>query len=212
MVTLALETVFGTSCALFDGVHCLGFLEESGARIGAKRILPMIDALLTDAGLCKMDLSALAINGGPGAFSGIRIGAAVAMGLGTGLSIGVHTIGSLHALVYANRITFDEKMRILAVLDARMGEVYAQSFIIEDNLPTALTTAHLLPYGTPVLDVDALVGNGAWQLVHSLEAYNALPNARDIGALAWQYPAQMGVLDLDYVRGQGAWRTLEQQG
>src|SRR6476646_4387942 len=80
-------------------------------------ILPQIQALLETAGLQLKDLQGLAFGAGPGSFTGVRIAAGVAQGLGFGGHLPVVGICTLLALAEASGAS-----KVIACLDARMGE------------------------------------------------------------------------------------------
>jgi tRNA threonylcarbamoyladenosine biosynthesis protein TsaB len=82
-------------------------------------ILPMIDALLGEAGLSPTQLDALAFGRGPGAFVGVRIAAGVAQGIAFGADLPVIPVSSLAALAQSVDHDF-----VYSAIDARMNEVY----------------------------------------------------------------------------------------
>ncbi len=102
---------------------------EIAPRRHAELILPMIESLLAEARLSRRDLGGIAVGRGPGAFTGVRLAISVAQGLALGLDLPVVPVSSLAAL--AIDAPDDEAHRgnaILAVIDARMGEIYAGVF------------------------------------------------------------------------------------
>ncbi|MBS0524353.1 MAG: tRNA (adenosine(37)-N6)-threonylcarbamoyltransferase complex dimerization subunit type 1 TsaB, partial [Proteobacteria bacterium] len=98
---------------------------EIAPRRHAELILPMIASLLAEAGIARAQLDAIAVGRGPGAFTGVRLAIAVAQGLALALDIPVVPVSSLAALA---QDAPDAGAAILAVIDARMGEVYAGVF------------------------------------------------------------------------------------
>lgn len=90
-------------------------------------ILPMVDDLLAEAGLALGQFTAIAYSCGPGAFTGVRIAAAVAQGLAFGADLPVVPVGSLQTLAQATHRQFGARLA-LAAFDARMQEVYAGAY------------------------------------------------------------------------------------
>ncbi len=97
------------------------------ARGHAEAVLPLAQQQMAAAGLAFSDLAAIAVSRGPGGFTGIRIGLAAARGLAFAAGvpcIGVTTLAALAAAV-------DPAARdrpLVAVLDTRRGDFYAQAF------------------------------------------------------------------------------------
>src|SRR5690606_35427924 len=98
----------------------------------SREILKMARELLAEAELSLHDMDALAFGRGPGAFTGLRIAAGVVQGLAFGAELPVVPVSSLAAL--AQRAFEDHEARnIVALLDARMNEVYAGRFRAASN-------------------------------------------------------------------------------
>lgn len=86
-------------------------------------ILPMIDDLLTTAGIERSQLDAVAFGRGPGAFTGVRIATGVTQGIAFALNLPVMPVSTLAAL--AHGIWRETGHTLIAcAIDARMGEVY----------------------------------------------------------------------------------------
>jgi tRNA threonylcarbamoyladenosine biosynthesis protein TsaB len=104
------------------GAPVLEHTAPGGARASAE-LIPAIQALLARAGLALDGLDGIAFGRGPGSFTGLRTAAAVAQGLGFGSGVPVLAIDTLLAVAEEAR-GLTGATRVVAVLDARMGEVY----------------------------------------------------------------------------------------
>lgn len=132
MILLALETsTEACSVAVMHGDQVLERFEVAPRR-HAELVLPWCTQLLEEAGVVRSQLDAIAVSRGPGAFTGVRLGIAVAQGLALGLDrplVPVSTLAVLAmeavALVPAGNVA---GTGVLATLDARMQEVYACGF------------------------------------------------------------------------------------
>lgn len=99
-----------------------------------KLILPMIDALLAEAGLKLSDLDAIAFGRGPGSFTGLRIAAGIVQGLAWGAQLPVVSVSTLEALAQ-EAVHKHNRPWVLTLLDARMDEVYGALYQIQDGEP-----------------------------------------------------------------------------
>lgn len=121
---------------------------EVAPRLHAEYALPWAEELLADAGIKRSQLDAIAVSRGPGAFTGVRLAIALAQGIALALHKPVVAISTLQAIAAAlppplrmqgrageglsghsqSASAEPEPRRILAAIDARMGEVYAGAF------------------------------------------------------------------------------------
>ena len=119
---------------------------EVAPRRHAELALPWADALLADAGIGKSQLDAIAVGRGPGAFTGVRLAIALGQGIALALDRPLLPVSTLAAL--AADAPGD---RILAAIDARMGEVYLGAFAREgDNLQALAPEAVAAPQAAPL--------------------------------------------------------------
>jgi tRNA threonylcarbamoyladenosine biosynthesis protein TsaB len=127
MQLLALDTTTRwCSVALWRDGEVLAREADAG-QSHSEQLLPMVDALLGQAGTTLGRLDAIAFGAGPGSFTGLRIACAVAQGLGFGAGLPLVPVGSLAALAEGARRERGATL-VYASLDARMREVYAAAF------------------------------------------------------------------------------------
>lgn len=125
MNLLALETATEScSAALLTGGKLVA-RSELAPRRHAELLLPMCEALLAEAGLRRSDLDVVAAGRGPGAFTGVRLAISAAQGIALALDIPVIPVSSLAALALQAP---DNGADALALIDARMGEIYAARY------------------------------------------------------------------------------------
>lgn len=107
-------------------------LEHTGAG-GAQAsatLIPAIQALLAQAGLVPAQLDAIVFGRGPGSFTGLRTACSVAQGLAFGADVPVLPVDTLLAIAEEARER-QGATRVVAVLDARMDEVYSAAYAWE---------------------------------------------------------------------------------
>lgn len=165
---------------------------EIAPRRHTQLALPWAEELLAEAGLARAQLDAIAVGRGPGAFTGVRLGIALAQGMALALDRPLLPVSTLAVLAMQGRAP-----RILAAIDARMGEVYAGAFVRGENgLVVADGDEHVSAPADVVIPAGAFaaVGTGfaaehgalAARLgAHALEVdATALPHAADLAHLA----------------------------
>ena len=106
--------------------------EELAGQRHSELILPMIDALLHDAGVELAAFDAIAFGAGPGSFTGLRIACGVAQGLAFAAGVPVACVSTLLAVAQGSGAD-----RVVVCLDARMGEVYFGAFQREAGVRAA---------------------------------------------------------------------------
>ena len=196
MLTLAFDTATGAATsALVDGDEVLG---ERISR--AQTLLEDVDALLRQAGAHPADIDRLAVGIGPGSFTGVRIGLAVARGLALSLDVPGSGVSTLAALAAG-------APDAVPVIDAKRREVFA----LLEGEPRALA-----PQELPLEPGAVCVGDGARRYRTLLEERGAivpaddderhLPRARFHVALAGE-PVPVDELEPLYLRVPDAERS-----
>ena len=145
-------------------------------------VLPMIEEALAAAGLARSELEAIAFGAGPGSFTGLRIACGVAQGLAFGLDRPVVAVPTLLALAAAG-----DAARVIAALDARMGEVYHAAYARgADGWQTVVAPNLCAPHAAPAVEGGGWVGVGSGF-------------AAADGALAERYAGQLGRVEASAV-------------
>ena len=178
---LALETA-GESCsvALLDDSLPEGQQIRETFEIAPRKqtelALPMVESLLSEAGLELKEMDCIAFGHGPGAFTGVRVAAAVAQGLAFSAELPVVGVSTLAACALSVA-TEKEAKQIIACFDARMGELYLGAYRIDEGkLVTVLADGLFKPDALPEL-------SGAWLIAGSGLVYQeALTAAYDASA------------------------------
>lgn len=123
-VILAIDTAT-ESCSV--AVLCRGRTFERIEAVGQKhsdRVLPLVDAVLGEAGLHVNEIDAFAFGAGPGSFTGLRIACGVVQGLAHASRRPVVPVGNLRALAARAFADHPRATSALAAIDARMHEAY----------------------------------------------------------------------------------------
>ena len=95
-------------------------------------LLPMVDEVLSEAGVKLNQLDGLLFGRGPGSFTGVRIGIGVAQGLAFASDLKLAGISTLQTMAQLAYESFGQT-QVLAAIDARMGEVYCGLYRLDEH-------------------------------------------------------------------------------
>jgi tRNA threonylcarbamoyladenosine biosynthesis protein TsaB len=127
----------------------------------ATRLLPLIAAVMSEAGVDWPEIDRIAVGLGPGTFTGLRIGVATAKALGQASGAPLVGVSTLHALADGasgpEEAGEPDRDVVLAMLDARRGEVYAGAWSMRGLQAPALLAPRAL---SPQALGEALAGLG----------------------------------------------------
>jgi tRNA threonylcarbamoyladenosine biosynthesis protein TsaB len=135
MLILSIETSGKTaSIALTSPEKIIAEFTISNNLTHSQTLMPMITQLLNTCQTDKTQIGLLACSAGPGSFTGLRIGAAVAKGLAFGLNLKIVPVSTLEALAY-NVSQRDSKnpQLIVPIMDARQSQVYTAIYGKKDD-------------------------------------------------------------------------------
>ena len=185
------------SVALHEHGELVISREIKTPQAAASQLTPMIDSLLKESGIGKSQLAAVAVSGGPGSYTGLRIGSSTAKGICYALDIPLIALDSLHVLA-SSAGAADATGLICPMIDARRMEVYTCLLstaldVIEPTRPLVVDENSF----SEILSQSPItfLGNGA----DKCEGTIRHPNAR---FLKGQYPHAAGM-------GRMAFRNFE---
>jgi tRNA threonylcarbamoyladenosine biosynthesis protein TsaB len=224
-IILAIETSSElASCALLSE-GSLAWRESSGVRTHSQSVLPMVQELLAQANIRLADCDAVAFGAGPGSFTGVRTACGVAQGLAFGAELPVLPLVTLEAMAQACRERTGAS-EVLAVLDARMGEVYWAQYRYDGLWQAVCPPALCAPEAVAPQAAAGLAacGNGFAAYPEAFAerdfAANALadivPHARElaqlaVGALAAGHAVPAAQAQPLYLRNKVAYTSAERQ-
>lgn len=211
---LAIETaVECVGVALGDHRGAVAHASVTSDRRHAESLAPMIEFVLAQAGVRPADLAAVAVDTGPGLFTGMRVGIATAQALAWSLEIPLVPVCSLDVLACRARTSTD---LVATALDARRSEVYwalhkprpegglarlgEPAVGSPDDLVELLAdrAEPVLCIGTGVERHSAAFGALAWAELGG--ASMATPDASDIVAMAASLLVADGTVDPAHVQ------------
>ena len=123
MIVLGIDTATQQAgCALGGAEGVLASFHVARGRRHAETLVPAIRFTCNQAGVRLREVSVVAVDVGPGLFTGLRVGVATAKALAQGLRVPVVGLSSLDLLAFTVRHT---NRLVAAVIDARRGEVFS---------------------------------------------------------------------------------------
>ncbi len=118
------------SCAISEDEILLCEYTQNHKKTHSEKLMPLIVKSLEDSDISLKDINFIAISKGPGSYTGLRIGAAIAKGLAQALDIPMVAVPTMKALA-AN--VFDSNKYIIPILDAKGGRAYSGIYKWENN-------------------------------------------------------------------------------
>ncbi len=182
------------ACIGEGGVVIAHIQEATDQYVHAEKMHLFAEQILKENNIKTSDLQAIAIGTGPGSYTGLRIGTALAKGMAYTLNIPLIACSSLRSIVqpYFNHPDYSQNAIFIAVIDARRMEVYHQIFDYQGR--------ELSPIEAKVVDSESysaylqqgqvyIIGDEASKLAAVLPSefsiINSLPNAANMAVEAW---------------------------
>ena len=166
----------------------------AGGAQASSALIPAIETLMAEADLKFAELEAIAFGRGPGSFTGLRTACAVAQGLGFGAGVPLLPVDTLLAVAEearAQQAPQAARLRVLALLDARMDELYAAPYDYAYGRWRQRSDFRLSkPEQVDTQDIEALAGNVFAEygerlpMSATLPCWQALPTAVSMLRLA----------------------------
>ena len=128
---LALESSgLVASVALVTEEKVIGEYTTNFKKTHSQTLLPMMDTLLQMTGISLEEVDAIAVSGGPGSFTGLRIGSATAKGLGLALDKPIVSVPTVDAIAYN---LCGSRDLVCPLMDARRSQTYTGLYTFEGN-------------------------------------------------------------------------------
>lgn len=137
MKILAVDTsATAASVAVAEENKLIGEFSINTALTHSQTLMPMVDELLKNTGLSVNDIDAVAVNAGPGSFTGVRIGVAAVKGIAFPKNLPCVSVSTLESMAY-NMLGND--CIVCSVMDARCSQVYNALFRVNGCSVTRMT-------------------------------------------------------------------------
>jgi tRNA threonylcarbamoyladenosine biosynthesis protein TsaB len=200
MLILGIETAtLQVGCAIGGHEGVLAEFHAAKGRRHAETLVPAIDFVRRQARIDLADIGAVAVDIGPGLFTGLRVGVASAKAMAQALRVPMIGVSSLDLLAFPLRYG---RRVIVTVIDARRGEVFYASYRpvpggVQRVTPYQVGTAddlasELLATGEECL----VVGDGALRYASSFEDVARI----EFGSTGNAYPSASALVELAHPR------------
>lgn len=186
--------------AIVEEEHIIAEYTVNYKKTHSQTLLPMLDEIVNMTELDLTTIDAIAVAGGPGSFTGLRIGSATAKGLGLALDKPLVHVPTVDGMAYN---LYGSKGLICPIMDARRNQVYTgiyrfeEEFVIEEE-QMAISVSELIEKLNAYGETVTFLGDGVPVYKKQLEeglktAYRFAPahrsrqSAAAVGALGMQY-------------------------
>lgn len=157
------------SVALAEDTNLLSLCETTEHNAHARLLTTLIQDCAANAKIDLHEIDTIAVNTGPGSFTGLRIGVSTAKGIAYALNKPIITVSALQALAYGIH-NHNKAAHYLPLIDARHGKVYAALYDAEMKTLCAPTLLH----------VDMLEKNYFFRKAETLSGGSGINSAKHI--------------------------------
>ena len=213
MIILALESSgLVASAALVSEDRLIGEYTTNFKKTHSQTLLPMMDALLKMTGIDISEIDAFAISGGPGSFTGLRIGSATVKGLAMATGKPVINVPTLEGLACN---FFGTDSVICPLMDARRNQTYTALYAYEGDKLVCLSPQKAVKIEEILEEVNQLgrkvifLGDGVPVFKEKIAALVTVPWQLAPAHLAAQRAGAVGVRAITYYK-EGKTETAAQ--
>ncbi|MDH3707420.1 MAG: tRNA (adenosine(37)-N6)-threonylcarbamoyltransferase complex dimerization subunit type 1 TsaB [Acidimicrobiia bacterium] len=200
MLILGIESSTAqVGCAIGGHEGVIASVHAAKGRRHAESLAPQIDFIRRQAGVELSEISVVAVDIGPGLYTGLRVGVASAMAVAHGLGVPMIGVASLDLMAWPLRHT---RRLIVAILDARRGEVFHASYRsvpggVQRITDYQVATPDELASELAVVDEESLlVGDGA---LRHLDTFRQLHH-HEVAEQGMAHPSAASLVQLAHAR------------
>lgn len=200
MLILGIEsstTQVGCAVGCHDGV--LASTHSARGRHHAESLAPQIQFTVEQAGIKIGDIAAVAVDVGPGLYTGLRVGIATAISTAFALNVPMVGVSSLDLVSFPVRHT---RRLIAAALDARRGEIFSAFYRPVPGGLQRVSEAHVVAPKDLAADIQAqgcdvlIVGDGGLRYKDELQKLSEV----ELADQSLAYPSAASLVTLAHSR------------
>lgn len=178
----------------------------------SQTLLPMLDEIVKMTDMDLQSIDAIAVAGGPGSFTGLRIGSATAKGLGLALNKPLIHIPTLEGMAYN---LYGSSAVICPIMDARRKQVYTGIYrfeegklkVLEDQI--AIAVEELIQKLNEMGEEVVFLGDGVPVYADCLREGLSIPFTFAPANMNRQRASSVGLLGIEYFK-QGKTETARE--
>ncbi len=191
------------SVAVVSEERLIGEYTTNFKKTHSQTLLPMMDAILQMLGISMSEIDAIAVSGGPGSFTGLRIGSATAKGLGLALNIPIVSVPTVDAIAYN---LYGTDAVICPLMDARRNQTYTGLYTFSAGEFQCLSSQKAVAITEIIEEINVLgrpvifLGDGVPVFKNAIEAGCHVPYSYAPVHLNQQRAGALGALALQYYK------------